>query len=360
MHVVRLTATPVRLDLKRPIRHALHERTYTDNLLVRCELADGTVGHGEALPREYVTGETIESCLQTLAAADVARQLDDCRDWPTAVRMADRLTLGDTRSTNAARCAVELALLDAYGKHFGRTLGDAVPILAPDLYAPRRRVRYSGAIMGADGRKLRVAAAAMRVAGFRSVKVKVGIAGHDDAKRLRGVRRYLTHPAVRVYVDANEAWTRDDIAERLTALMPFHLAAVEQPVPHDQLDCLAEMRRRFGVRIALDESCCTPEDVERAVNIGAIDVANVKLSKCGGFTGALRVAAAAVRRGLTLQVSCQVGESALSSLAGRQLAGSVRGVEFVEGSYDRFLLKRNLTKRHAGFGYGGWAEISHR
>src|SRR5437879_6027369 len=100
MRVVRLTAAPVRLELQRPIRHALYERTATDNVLVRCELADGTVGIGEGLPRTYVTGETVETCLARLASADIAAQLDDCRDWPAAVRLADRLTLADDRSAN--------------------------------------------------------------------------------------------------------------------------------------------------------------------------------------------------------------------------------------------------------------------
>ncbi|MFO0809999.1 MAG: enolase C-terminal domain-like protein [Gemmataceae bacterium] len=359
MRIVRLTAFHIRLTLKRPIRHALYERTATDNVLVRCELADGTVGYGEGLPREYVTGETIDTCLERLTQTDLAAQLDDCRDWSAAVHLADRLTLAGDRSANAARCAVELAILDAFGQHFTRPLSDVVPILAPSLYRPRQRVRYSGAIMGADGRKLRIAAAAMRIAGFRSVKVKVGIAGHDDATRLRGVRRYLTYPAVCVYVDANEAWRRGDIVDRLAELQPFQLAVVEQPVPHAELDCLAAVRRRFGIRIALDESACTPDDIERAVALGAIDVANVKMSKCGGFTGALRMAAAARRHGLTLQVSCQVGESALSSLAGRQFAAAVDGVEFVEGSYDRFLLRQNLAP-NAGFGWGGWAAVPRR
>ena len=66
--------------------------------------------------------------------------------------MAERLRLapvpGDERGCqgNAARCAVELALLDAFGRRFGEPLSRVVTLVAPDLYEPQDWVRYSGAI----------------------------------------------------------------------------------------------------------------------------------------------------------------------------------------------------------------------
>ena len=63
MKIAELTAFHVRLPLRRTIRHALHRRRETENLLVRCTLADGTTGWGEGVPRDYVTSETVESAL---------------------------------------------------------------------------------------------------------------------------------------------------------------------------------------------------------------------------------------------------------------------------------------------------------
>src|SRR3954447_8113032 len=124
MRVAAVTVWHVRIPLRKPIRHASHTRTDTDNLVVRATLADGTVGYGEGVPREYVTGETIDSALALLRRSELAAQLEDCRDFDTAVTLAERLRLadipGDDRRCqgNGARCAVELAVLDAYGKHF--------------------------------------------------------------------------------------------------------------------------------------------------------------------------------------------------------------------------------------------------
>src|SRR5438067_3255886 len=122
MRVRELTAWQVRVPLKKPIQHASHTRTETDNIVVRCVLGDGTVGYGEGVPREYVTGETIDSALQLLAGSDLPAQLEPCRDFPAAVALAERLRLasipGDERGCqgNGARCALEMAVLDAYGR----------------------------------------------------------------------------------------------------------------------------------------------------------------------------------------------------------------------------------------------------
>src|SRR5581483_8046366 len=64
--IVALTAYHVRIPLRKPIRHASHTRTDTDNVLVRCALEDSTEGYGEGVPRDYVTGETIDSVLDLL------------------------------------------------------------------------------------------------------------------------------------------------------------------------------------------------------------------------------------------------------------------------------------------------------
>ncbi len=127
--VSELTAYQVRIPLRKTIRHASHTRDSTENVVVRCVLHDGTEGFGEGVPREYVTGETIDEAINSLQESDLGAQLESCPDFAHAVAMAERLRLtpvpGDDRKCrrNAARCAVELALLDAYGRHFGETLG---------------------------------------------------------------------------------------------------------------------------------------------------------------------------------------------------------------------------------------------
>jgi hypothetical protein len=60
-------------------------RSETDNVVVRCVLDDGTVGHGEGVPRDYVTGETIDSVLELLQRSDLTAQLGAWNDFAAAV-----------------------------------------------------------------------------------------------------------------------------------------------------------------------------------------------------------------------------------------------------------------------------------
>lgn len=360
MRVVEITAWQVRIPLRKAIRHASHTRTETDNVVVRCVLADGTTGHGEGVPREYVTGETIASALALLQASDLRSQLEDAGDFGAAVAMAERLRLpaipGDDRACqgNAARCAVELALLDAYGKHFGQPLTQITRLLAADVYEPRDRVRYSGAITSAQGMKARWAAWKMWIYGFSQLKIKVGIEGQDDVKRLGSIRRRVGR-RMDLRIDVNEAWAPENVRERILELKPFQISSVEQPLPHAKVAELAQIRREVDVPIMLDESLCGMVDAQRACDLGSCDLFNIRLSKCGGFIPSLRLAQFARQHRLGYQLGCQVGETALLSAAGRHFASSVRDIRYVEGSYDRHLVKESLGTQDITFGWGGWA-----
>jgi L-alanine-DL-glutamate epimerase-like enolase superfamily enzyme len=360
VNVAELTACHVRIPLRKPIRHASHARTETENLVVRCVLADGTVGFGEGVPRDYVTGETIDGALDLLARSDLRSQTEDCPDFPHALAVIERLRLadvpGDDRRCrgNAARCAVELALLDAFGRAFGVPLFEATHLLATEVYDLRPAVRYSGAITSARGFKARLAAWMMRLYGFRQVKVKVGIAGHDDPARLRTIRSRVGR-RMDLRIDANEAWSPDEAAERIRELEPFGISSVEQPVPHAHVACLKGVRAQVQTPVMLDESLCGQVDAERAVEQGTCDLFNVRLSKCGGFIPSLRLVEFARRHGLGCQLGCQVGETALLSAAGRHFACSVGGLRYLEGSYDRHLVRESLGRADLTFGWGGKA-----
>lgn len=361
MKIVALTAYQVRIPLRRRIRHAAHTRTETDNLLVRCVLEDGSEGYGEGVPRDYVTGETIASAFELLQRSDLASQREDCRDFEQAVAWAERLqlspVLGDVRGCegNASRCAVELAILDAYGRHFRRSLSDVVRLVAPEIHQPQSRVRYSGAITTARTTKTLTAAVVFRIYRFRQVKIKVGMEGYDDRRRLGMMRRWGGRK-IDIRLDANEAWTPANVVERIRALEPFGISAIEQPLPHADATVLRDVRRQVQTPIMLDESLCSRYDAERAVDGEFCDLFNIRLSKCGGFIPSLRLAQFAKQHGLGCQLGCQVGETAVLSAAGRHFAASVAGLRYLEGSYDRHLVREALATQDLTFGWGGWAK----
>jgi L-alanine-DL-glutamate epimerase-like enolase superfamily enzyme len=362
MRIRQLTASIVRLPLKRAFVHASAARQESENVLLRCELADGTVGWGEGVPRSYVTGETPEGCLAQLAATPLADQLSaDCHSWADVVQLcenfAPRPDRNDPRGCygNALRCAVELSILDAYGRLFREPVSNVTRHYSPAISIAESNdsVRYSAVIdAGNDG--LPRKALARRLYGFADCKVKVGHRGDDDVMRLRTVRRWIGR-RMDLRVDANEAWPAASLREKIEPLTAFNISCVEQPVPHSEVGRLAEVRRQLNAPIMLDESLTSMTDAEAAIAERTCDLFNIRLSKCGGFLASLRLAATAQAAGLGYQLGCHPGETGVLSAAGRHWASSVSQVRYLEGSYDRYLFVRLVTNEDFTFGYGGRA-----
>jgi muconate cycloisomerase len=362
IRAIELTLFHVQIPLRKVVSHASFSRAHSDNLVVRVQLDNGVVGYGEGVPRSYVTGETIEGAVDQLLRSDLGSQLGAISDFREAVSMVEGVKLWqpqpDPRGCygNAARCAVELSLLDAFGKHFREPLC-RVTEMVPEAVSLRQsvgEVRYSGAITAESSRKEFWSAVKTRIYGFRDCKVKVGVQGQDDLERMRRIRRILGR-RVRVRIDANEAWTPHEIVDRLRVLEPFAIASLEQPVPHEQVAVLAEVRRQVKVPIMHDESLCGMIDARTAIEQGTCDLFNIRISKCGGFLNSLKIAALAHLSGLGYQLGCQVGETGILSAAGRHFATSVAGIRFLEGSYERHLVQERLTVEDLTFGYGGRA-----
>jgi L-Ala-D/L-Glu epimerase len=374
MPVTRLTALHVRIPLKRTIRHASHERTESESLIVRCELSDGSVGWGEGLPREYVTGETIDDAWGLLQTAKVVERLAGSVSSPVEAvaglsewhfAPSEILNLRSQISAehlqrgcfgNSVRCAIEIAVLDAVCRSAGVPLSHVTTLL-PETEPIRQtaaEVCYSGIITAERPLSQLHAALKQRVYGLGQIKVKVGVPGIDDFRQLRRIRR-VVGPRVDLRIDANEAWNGDSLVETLQPLTLAFLSSVEQPIPHAQVGGLATLRDELPIPVMLDESLCSLSDARRAIDEGLCDLFNIRLSKCGGFLPSLRLAAKAQAAGLGSQLGCQVGETGILSAAGRHFATSVAGLHYLEGSYDRHLVRQRLTLDDLTFGYGGRA-----
>jgi len=361
VRITSLIARRILLPLKIKVEHASYIRKESENVVVECRLSDGTSGFGEGVPREYVTGESCTRSLEILRSTDWSTISSPIQSFDQAVALADGLKLpadpNDDRGMvgNAARCAVELAILDAFGHAFGNPLSAvaAMPEFA-EIYDARPKVRYTGAITTKGMVKARLFAWYWRFLNPADVKIKVGMPNGDDVSRLRIFRRIM--PNLPFRIDANEAWSADASAERIRELEPFGLSLVEQPVKHSEVARLAEVRNQIKTPIMLDESLCTITDAELAADGGWCDVFNIRLSKCGGFLRSLRLARFARRRGLRCQLGSHPGESGILSAAGRHFACSVGGLVAVEGSFDGYALRQRLTKEDLTFSRkGAWA-----
>jgi len=363
VRIAEFIAYHVQIPLKTKIQHASHTRRMTDSVVVRCILSDGTEGWGEGLPREYVTGETIDSAFDLLRATPLSTQLGaELDSLSAAIDVCETFALTrphhDPRNCfgNSIRCAVELSILDAVCRATDVPLSAITSKYgtAAGIRKVRDKVQYSAVITSSSPVKQRIKSFLIRLHGFHQTKVKVGVEGIDDEVSLRRIRQ-LVGDGMDLRIDANEAWTCENLEAKFSPLEKFNITSIEQPVHHNEVDGLSALRSKLSAPIMLDESLCSLEDAQRAIEHGTCDLFNIRISKCGGFLNSLKIAATAHQAGLGYQLGCQVGETGILSAAGRHFASSVGDIRYLEGSYDSFLVKERLTHENLTWGRRGIA-----
>jgi L-alanine-DL-glutamate epimerase-like enolase superfamily enzyme len=117
----------------------------------------------------------------------------------------------------------------------------------------------------------------------------------------------------------------------------------------------ARIMQNSGIILMADESACSFRDIKKITREGYYNMINVRLSKCGGFRRSLRIIDHLRESGLYFQIGSHLGESGILSAAGRVLSLLCRDAAYYDGSYDRFMLKENITLEDVSFGPCGEA-----
>jgi L-alanine-DL-glutamate epimerase-like enolase superfamily enzyme len=271
---VRVTIQPRTLRFRAPLKTSYGDLAERAIFELEIEGADGVPGRGEAAPLEPYDGV---SPARARAALEAYRPILEAGDGLPGGELLDACRAAD--DLPQALAAVDIALWDRAGRR-------AACSVAQLLTEPVLAEVFVNATIGADDRAGAAASAgAARRAGFRCVKLKVGIG--DDAGRVAAVRAALG-PAAELRLDANGAWSVEEAVATIEALAPAGLELVEEPV--HGIAALREVRRRVAVRIAMDESAAQAG----ALASGAADAVCLKLTRCGGIS-ALLASASLVR-----------------------------------------------------------------
>ena len=272
MRVTAVEAVPYALPFRKPYVTARGRLERRELVLVRLRADGGLEGLGEAVSMSLRGGAD---------AASLARQIRELAE-PAVLGLE---VAADARPafgglSPAAAAALEVALLDLAAKAAEMPLWRV-------LGAESAEAVTCNATLVA-GPPAAVAADAGRWAerGFATFKLKVGVPG--DVGQVQAVREALGHRA-RLRVDANGVWTPEDAVLRLTAMERHGIELAEQPAA--DLEDLAAVRNQTAIPIAADESVNGPDDARRATELGACQLATVKLAKVGGITPARAIAA---------------------------------------------------------------------
>jgi len=232
----RVDAIPVALPLKSPMKMSAETIAAAQNLLVRVEAADGTVGWGEAASAPTMTGDT-QGGLVVAVRDHLAPMLigKNAHDWPAVRPALHRALLGN----GGAHSAVEMAVLDLIGRATGQRLIDLVA-------RPRRNGVKPMWLLGNKTADEDIAEAhARQKAGFDFFKLKIGV--KPLAKEIAialAVREAL--PDTPLCADANCGLTLSAARTYVEKTRKARLMFVEQPLAYDDVEGLRKLARAQG------------------------------------------------------------------------------------------------------------------
>lgn len=340
----------VQIPLRVKVSHHLAQRIVAENVLVTVRGDDGQEGWGECCPREYVTGETVATVQQTLAGQFIPQYMRrEFASFDDVIRTLSDSSAELSRNQQAAFCALELAVLDLAGKHFDRSISEAIG------GSRQSEFRYTGVLAADDLPAVDSQGQRLREFGFNTVKVKVTRDLEFNCTALQTVRQLFGDDA-NVRVDANGAWTAEEAIRHLTAMADYRLEGVEQPVAGDDMVGMAEVTAAGLTPVVADESLCSMADAEELISRRGCDIFNIRISKCGGLINSARIARKAIDAGLKCQLGAQVGETGFLSAAGRHFAAVFPDLVWLEGSFDAYLLEQQITTPDITIKPGGRAD----
>jgi len=299
----------VRVPLTEAIAWASGARTGATRLVTRVETDAGITGWGETICLIETVRAVFEKIVAPLAVGYEVQQ----------VERFGRHVLGagyyhHKRAAVMATAAMEMAMWDIRGKAAG------LPLHALWGGLWRDRVPASAYLFLSDPAACADKAAWFLDQGYRTFKAKIGFGEATDLAILEAVRRRVGDASLRA--DVNGAWYPGTASRLLRRMEGLDLAYIEQPLPLENLNGHAALRRSQSTPVALDESAYTLEDVAAIVRAEAADVILLDPHEAGGLWQTVK--SAAIAEGADLPVTLHSGaELGISQAAYLHLAASI-------------------------------------
>lgn len=290
---------------------------FAQNIFVRIYVDKDMYGVGECSAFPMIVGETQNTCFEV--AKDFAKIWlnKDARDIEKRLGELNSYIVGNTTIKSAFDMAVydlnaKIEGMSLYrflgGRKRGVTTDITLGISTPQIMAKRAKELVSG--------------------GAEILKIKLGKEVGEDVDRIKAVRGSVGK-SVLLRIDANQGWSYQQSLEALTALEKYGIQFCEQPMRSWDDGLLPQLKKQVRIPIMADESVYDHRDAERLCASDSCDFINIKLSKSGGISEALKIHEVAKRHG----IKCMIGgmlESRLALSAKLHLAYACPNIEFFD------------------------------
>lgn len=323
VQLAKVEAMVFRVPIDEPVQTSFGIMYDRPAVLVRVEDREGAVGWGEIWCNFPGVGAEHRARVLESAIAPILL----AQEWKTpehAFREVSRrlhilgIQCGEPGTIAQAIAGADIALWDLVARKMDqplwRLLGGTACIQT-----------YASGLSPTQPEKL---AAAKRDEGFRAFKLKVGFGAERDVANLRALRELLG-PDATLMVDANQAWTPDEVADMSHRLAEFQPAWLEEPIAADySLADWGRIARQSPIPLAAGENMRGEQQFTDAIACGAFSVIQPDLGKWGGFSGCLPVARQAMDKGRMFCPHWLGGGIGL--LASMHLKAAVGGAGYVE------------------------------
>ena len=317
LQLKRIELREIELPLKRPFETSFGRTTRRRIMIVRVFDQSGAVGYGECTAGEdpFYNHETIDTDWLIISKY-VAPMLGAAK-----IAAAEQVNkaLQPIRGNTMAKGAVEAAIWDLEARLAGKPLWQ-------HLGGTRIEIA-SGVSIGLQDTTDQLLEQVTREVDSGYQRIKIKIKPGRDVALVAAVRK--KYPDIKLTVDANSAYSLDDIAV-LKELDQYSLMLIEQPLAPGDLVDHAKLQRQIKTPICLDESICSLADARHALELGSCRIFNIKLGRVGGHSEAKAIQAFASQNGIPVwcggMLESGVGRAhniAMSTHAGFTMPGDV-------------------------------------
>lgn len=314
LQITDITAFPASFPVKKPVTLGIGRAVKRDAVIVRVTTKGGLIGWGEAHHGRCpgAIAKLIDTTMRQLVVGMDAT--DVVGVWSRIYKM-QLASHGMGTAASLAMSGIDLALWDIRGKAVGWPVYKLLGGKARDIPA------YAGGIsLGyQEPAQLCDEIRGLLSKGYRAVKLRVGDTVANDIMRVEAVRKAF--PDLVLLVDGNTACTVDDVRGIMPVLEACRVRWLEEPFPpHDHRSYAAAAA--FGrVPLAAGENHYTRFEFTRVIEDGSITILQPDLSKTGGITEALRIAAMA--SGWKLQINPHTLLTGINMAASIHLLASI-------------------------------------
>ncbi len=328
-----------------------------DVVLVRVVCDNGLEGIGEADASPEVVKAIVDAPFSHNIACGLREiligenPLETERLWLKMYRRTQYF--GRSSVTIAAMGAVDMALWDLKGKHFGEPIHRLLGGKHHD-----RILAYASILFGRDGRETEEIGRRWTGAGYKAVKFgwePMGQSEKLDLELVRGARAGVGEECA-LLIDAGCVWDARTALQRAHAFSAFRIGWLEEPLRPGDIDGYAWLRDRSPVPIAAGEAECGRESFRPFIDRHALDVYQVDISR-NGFTDSGYVRSRVEEIGARLCNHCYT--SSVTVAASLHWLATCRDAFLFEDCVDDSPMRHQLT--HEKFqAEDGWITVPDR